>query len=117
MKIKRGRTIFSRLIEISDESELRKTIEDSIEKSMNKVFPKILDTLRKELRSTINRIVDNKIKNLEIKSNAKFLRPKVSLRNFSENELLDCYSRTKNLKIWEQSFLATWGSHMRKVRH
>ena len=68
---------------------------------MKNVIPSILDTLRKELRSTINEIVDNKIKNLEIKSNRKLLfeSEKADLKTLSETELLESYMRRENVKI------------------
>ena len=84
------------LTEISEESEMHKTVEDSIEKSIKKFLPSILDTLRKELRSTINKIVEKKIKNQEIKSSGKLLfeSEKANLKT-----LLESYNRPENVKI------------------
>ena len=86
-KIKRGSTVLSPLTEISGESDLHITIKDSIEKSKKNVLPSILDTLRKELRSTINENVDNKNKNLESKSKGKLLfeSEKANSKTLSQN--------------------------------
>ena len=70
-KMKRPCIVLSPVGEVDVDWTMSKLIEDIFEKSIQKMMPQILQTVKDEVRTTINDIVDAKIEKLQNKLSLK----------------------------------------------
>ena len=88
--------------EISLEPAVVKSIEESIHKStITSLIPTTMETIRSELRVTIDEIIDKKLNELrsDMQCELDVQAEDAKLKTFSETEILETYNRRDNIKI------------------
>ena len=80
---------------------ITKAIELGVQKTVGNLNPTLVQSIRSELRSTINEIVEDKLEQMkkEMQLRSDFENRKFELSALSEAEVLENYNRRENIKI------------------